>query len=51
VVSGQVDHLGVASLLYQQTLQGGERATLAAQLDALSPGSKPPKVGLAFDLA
>jgi hypothetical protein len=47
----QVNHLGVAALLYEQRLASGERLALSTQLDTVNVGSKAPKVGVALDLA
>jgi hypothetical protein len=46
-----VNHLGVASLLYEQRLASGERLALSTQVDTINVGGKAPKVGLALDLA
>ena len=47
----KVNHLGLASLLYEQRLASGERLALSAQLDTANIGAKAPKVGVALDLA
>ena len=45
------DNKGLASALYEQKLASGEKIVLSSQLDTLNLNGKPPKVGLAFDLA
>ncbi|GBF94248.1 voltage-dependent anion-selective channel [Raphidocelis subcapitata] len=47
----KVNHLGVASLLYEQRLASGERLALSTQVDTINVGGKAPKVGVALDLA
>lgn len=47
----KVNHLGVASLLYEQRLATGEKLALSTQLDTVNIGGKAPKVGLSLDLA
>lgn len=47
----KVNHLGVASLLYEQRMSSGERVALSTQLDTINIGGKAPKVGVALELA
>ena len=51
LVKAKVDNKGLASALYEQKLASGEKIVLSSQLDTLNLNGKPPKVGLAFDLA
>lgn len=46
----KIDHLGVASGLYEQRLATGEKYSLSGQIDTLNL-SKPPRMGFAVDLA
>lgn len=41
----------MASLLYEQRMASGERVALSTQLDTVNIGGKPPKVGVALELA